>query len=177
MHSFQILAFSFLSHWRLTQTGNMRGVDNALIQWSFLYLLSGKRFCRLVGTGQVLFYLIFLKFMAKGVCCSNYVFSTLICCLVVQLYLTLCDPTDCSLPGPSAHGISQARMLEWVAKSFLLTDPSPEPLSHATLPARSIFLPLALTAVPMMGLSQDSLRLVTSFTSKVSSGRTNYFAW
>ena len=101
--------------------------------------------------------------MAKGVCCSNYVFSTLICCFVVQLYLTLCDPTDCSLPGPSVQGISQARMLEWGAKSFLLTyisrvtDPSPEPLSHAKLPARSIFLPLALTAVPMMGLSQDSL--------------------
>ena len=59
--------------------------------------------------------------MAKGVCCSNYVFSTLICCFVVQLYLTLCDPTDCSLPGPSVQGISQARMLEWGAKSFLLT--------------------------------------------------------
>ena len=27
---------------------------------------------------------------------------------------TLCDPTDCSLPGSSVHGISQARILEWV---------------------------------------------------------------
>jgi len=25
---------------------------------------------------------------------------------------------DCSLPGSSAHGISQARILEWVAISF-----------------------------------------------------------
>ena len=32
-----------------------------------------------------------------------------------QSYLTLCDPTDCSLPGSSVHGISQARLLEWVA--------------------------------------------------------------
>ena len=26
-----------------------------------------------------------------------------------------CDPIDCSLPGSSVHGISQARILEWVA--------------------------------------------------------------
>ena len=30
---------------------------------------------------------------------------------------TLGDPTDCSLPGSSDHGISQARILEWVAIS------------------------------------------------------------
>ena len=28
---------------------------------------------------------------------------------------TLCDPKDCSLPDSSAHGILQARILEWVA--------------------------------------------------------------
>ena len=37
---------------------------------------------------------------------------------VAQLCLTLCDPMDCSLPGPSVHGIFQARVLEWVAISF-----------------------------------------------------------
>ena len=26
-----------------------------------------------------------------------------------------CDPMDCSLPGFSVHGISQAKILEWVA--------------------------------------------------------------
>ena len=31
---------------------------------------------------------------------------------------TLCDPMDCSLPGSSAHGIFQARVLEWVAIAF-----------------------------------------------------------
>ena len=31
--------------------------------------------------------------------------------LVAQLCPTLCDPMDCSLPDPSAHGISQARIL------------------------------------------------------------------
>ena len=31
---------------------------------------------------------------------------------------TLRDPTDCSPPGSSVHGICQARTLEWVAISF-----------------------------------------------------------
>ena len=31
---------------------------------------------------------------------------------------TLCDCMDCSLPGSSVHGISQARLLEWVAIYF-----------------------------------------------------------
>ena len=38
-------------------------------------------------------------------------------CTHAQLCLTLCDPMDCSLPGFSVHGISQARILEWVAIS------------------------------------------------------------
>ena len=37
---------------------------------------------------------------------------------VAQLCLTVCDPMDCSLPGCSAHGILQARTLEWIAISF-----------------------------------------------------------
>ena len=35
----------------------------------------------------------------------------------VQSCLTLCDPMECSLPGSSVHGISQARILNWVAIS------------------------------------------------------------
>ena len=34
------------------------------------------------------------------------------CCLVAKSCLTLCDPIDCSLPGSSVHGISQARILD-----------------------------------------------------------------
>ena len=37
---------------------------------------------------------------------------------VAQSYLILCDPMDCSLPGSSAHGIFQARVLEWGAIAF-----------------------------------------------------------
>ena len=39
-------------------------------------------------------------------------------CLVAQLCPTLCNPMDCSPAGFSVHGISQARMQEWVAISF-----------------------------------------------------------
>ena len=37
---------------------------------------------------------------------------------VTQSCPIFCDPTDCSLPGFSIHGIFQARVLEWVAISF-----------------------------------------------------------
>ena len=37
---------------------------------------------------------------------------------VAQSCLTLCDPMDCSPPGSSVHGISQARILEWGAIAF-----------------------------------------------------------
>ena len=41
-----------------------------------------------------------------------------VCVLVAQLFLTLGDPMDCSLPGFSIHGIFHSRILEWVAISF-----------------------------------------------------------
>ena len=37
---------------------------------------------------------------------------------VTQLYPTVCNPVDCSLPGCSVRGILQARILEWGAISF-----------------------------------------------------------
>ena len=45
------------------------------------------------------------------------VFLHLLYCLVTQSCLTLCNPVDCIPPGSSLHGISQARILEWVAIS------------------------------------------------------------
>ena len=41
------------------------------------------------------------------------------CCGLVSKWCpTLCNPMDCSPPGSSVHGISQARILEWVAIPF-----------------------------------------------------------
>ena len=45
-------------------------------------------------------------------------FNKMLCvCSVAQMWPTLCDPTDCSLPESSVQGIFQARileLLEWV---------------------------------------------------------------
>ena len=49
----------------------------------------------------------------RSVCCP-----CMRACSVAQLCLTLWDSMHCSLPGPSVHGISQARILEWVAMPF-----------------------------------------------------------
>ena len=39
-------------------------------------------------------------------------------CLVAKPCPPLCNPMDCSALGSSVHGISQARILEWIAISF-----------------------------------------------------------
>ena len=45
--------------------------------------------------------------------------------LVTQSCPTLCDPTNCSLPDSSVHGILQARILEWIAVPFSRDLPNP----------------------------------------------------
>ena len=52
-------------------------------------------------------------------------------CMHAQSCLTLCDPMDCGSPGSSAHGIFQARILEWVAIAEDLLDPGIKPMSLA----------------------------------------------
>ena len=78
-----------------------------------------------------------LKYVCKYVCVYLYIYIYICVCvyicvyiymyththtqmymLVAQLCLTLCNPMDCRLPGSSVHGISQARILEWVAIAF-----------------------------------------------------------
>ena len=41
-----------------------------------------------------------------------------VCAVSLQLCPTLCNHVDCSPPGSSVHGLSQARIPEWVAVSF-----------------------------------------------------------
>ena len=47
------------------------------------------------------------------------------CAKLLQSCLTLCNPTDCSPPGSSVHGILQARILEWVALPSSRGSPGP----------------------------------------------------
>ena len=70
--------------------------------------------------------------------------------LVSLLCLTLWDSMDCSFPGPSVHGILQARILEWVAVSFFRDLPNPgiKPRSPAlkedALPSELLEKPLII---------------------------------
>ena len=56
--------------------------------------------------------------MKKFFRCGIYIDTYCCCCLVAKSCLTVCDSMDSSLPGSSVHGISQARILEWIAISF-----------------------------------------------------------
>ena len=58
--------------------------------------------------------------MSESFCCSETTTTLIIgyCCSVANSCLTLCDPVDCDLLGPSVRGVFQARILEWVAISF-----------------------------------------------------------
>ena len=56
--------------------------------------------------------------------------------------LTLCDPMDCSPLGSSVHGISQARILDWVP--FPSPGDLPDPEIKLTSPAWQVgFLSLS----------------------------------
>ena len=56
-------------------------------------------------------------------------------CSVPQLSLTFCNPMDCSWPGSSVRGISQAILLDWVAifSPGDLPHPQMEPRWNPTL--------------------------------------------
>ena len=71
--------------------------------------------------------------------------------LVIQLSLTLCDPTDCSLPGSSIHGMLQASGLPFRSPGAL-PDPGIEPGSPA-LQAGSLLS--ELPGKPQIGLTRD----------------------
>ena len=58
----------------------------------------------------------FLLLIMLPVCCSAVCFF--VCSLVTQSCPTLYDPMDYSSLGSSIYGISQARILKWVAISF-----------------------------------------------------------
>ena len=74
---------------------------------------------------------------------------------VAQLCPTLSNPMDCSLPGSSAHGIFQARVLEWGAIAFSggFCISSVQSLSRVQLLATS--WTVAYQAPPSMGFSRQ----------------------
>ena len=70
-------------------------------------------------------------------------------CLVTQLCPALCNLFDCSPPGPFVHGISQARILEWVAISFSRGSSQPRDQTLCLLHCRRIIYPLSILRNPI----------------------------
>ena len=77
--------------------------------------------------------------------CSEYFktrtsFNIILCVhMCAQPCPTLCNPMDCSPPGCSVHGISQARILEWVAISSCRGSSQPRDWIHVSCLAGGFF--------------------------------------
>ena len=59
--------------------------------------------------------------------------------MCAKLRLTLSDAMDCSQRGSSVHGISQVRILEWVAISFSRGSSRPRDRTHISFVAGGFF--------------------------------------
>ena len=68
----------------------------------------------------------------------THIYVCICCCLAPKLCSTVCDPMDCSPSSSSVHGISQARILEWVAISFSEVFSGPRDQTHASCNGRQI---------------------------------------
>ena len=68
---------------------------------------------------------------------------------VTQSCPTLCDPMDCSLPGLSLHGISQSRILEWVAYPFSRRTSWPRNRTRVSCIASGLFTSWAIREAHM----------------------------
>ena len=79
--------------------------------------------------------------------------------LVTQLFLTLCNPVDCSPPGFSVHGILQARILEWIAISSSRGSSWPRDEIRVSCTANGFFTTWTTREAPM----QVKFILVTNF--------------
>ena len=63
----------------------------------------------------------------------------MVCMLVAQLPLTLCDPVDCSPLGSSVRGILKVRILEWVAIYFSRGSSQPRDRTQVSYLASGFF--------------------------------------
>ena len=78
------------------------------------------------------------------------------CCLVTRYVQLFCKPMDCSPPGSSIHGISYARILEWVAIFFSRESSQPTDWTWVSSTGRWIFLPLSHLLLLLLLLSRFS---------------------
>ena len=77
-------------------------------------------------------------------------------CSVTQSCPTLYNPIECSPPDSSVNGISQARILEWVAISFSWGSSQPRNWTHISCIVRWILYHWATWEAPNLKASKDS---------------------
>ena len=80
-------------------------------------------------------------------------------CACAQSCPTRCDPMDCSQPGSSAHGIFQARVLEWVAISSSRVCSRPKDQTRVSYIGRRILYPLSCGRTPPFYLATNNSKL------------------
>ena len=81
-------------------------------------------------------------------------------CLVVKLSESFSAPWTVVCPAPSVDGISQARILEWVAISFITEFSRTRDLMHCIKPAcralQADFLPLSPLGSPSFLINKEN---------------------
>ena len=82
---------------------------------------------------------------------------------------TLFDPMDCSPLGSSVHGISQARILEWVAISFSRGSSWPRDQTHISCTGRWILYHWATREAPMRKLRLTEIKCFSWVTQLIES--------
>jgi len=74
------------------------------------------------------------------------------CYVVAKSCLTLWNPMSYILPGSSVHGISQARILEWVAIFFSRGSSRPRAWTHVSWIRRQILYCWATREAPLIAI-------------------------
>ena len=93
---------------------------------------------------------------------------------VAQSCPTLGDPMDCSCPGPSVHGMLQARILEWVAIPFSMGSSQPRDQIQRSPALQADSLP---SEPPGKRLRQVSLKTAELSGNMVLWGRAEGERW
>ena len=75
------------------------------------------------------------------------------CVLSLPVMSDSCDPTDCSLPGSSVHGVLQARILGWVAIFFLRGSSWPRDWTQVSCIAIRLFIDWAMRDLNPWGIN------------------------
>ena len=85
-------------------------------------------------------------------------------CVCAQSCPILCNPMDCSLPGSSVHGISQARILEWVAISYCRGSSWPRVWTQVS----TLLVHWQADSLPLHHLGSPNLMTALQWDTKVS---------